>query len=249
MIMDLRVKIPQDSIVSMCERLWTLCGGRLAHNESFDVIAPQAGFFYGRYILKAARDDAVIDAILADAAANGGPGLVSFTDELAGADWNAALEARGFQKLVAQAGMMIELEGYTPGPPDAHIVRIGEDRLREWSRVCELSFPKPSEMSALRYWIQDEACAFYAYMEDGRILGTLLGYAEAGNYGIHEVSTLPDYRHRGICTALVRHALSAAKATGDRYASLQASPAGTAVYERCGLTTVSTLPSWFLPQG
>lgn len=246
-IMNANALIPQESLVSMCRKLLALCGGRLSQTEAFDVVAPKASFFYARYLPKTACDDAVIDAILADAAANGGPGLLGFTAEAVGADWNGALERRGFMKLAEQAGMMLALDGYTPRAGDARVQRIDGGRLEEWSRVCELSFPKPSELPALRYWIDDADCEFYAWLEGGRILGTLLGFAEAGNYGIHEVSTLPDYRCRGICSALVHHALASAKDAGCRCASLQASPAGAGVYERCGFQIVSTMPSWILP--
>lgn len=241
------INIPQDSILSMCTKLLSLSGGRLVHSGAFDVIAPNASRFYARYVLKTPVSDTVIDAILADAAANGGPGMLCFTNELVGADCNAALEARGFTKLAVQTGMVLALDGYAPRAADAHVLRIGRDRIEEWSAVCERSFPKPSELPALRRWVEDEACEFYAYIEDGRICGTLLGYAEAGNYGIHEVSTLPEKRRAGVCKALVHHALASAKNAGDRYASLQASPMGTAVYERCGFMTVSSIPVWFLP--
>ncbi|MDO4572286.1 MAG: GNAT family N-acetyltransferase [Clostridia bacterium] len=242
-------RLPEESLLSLCRKLAALSGGRVAENEAYETAASETGFFYSRYALRAAASADVIDRLLADAAQNGGPGLVGFTHELAGAEWNAALEARGFSRLAEQAGMLLALESYIPREADASIRRIGREQLKEWSRVCEVSFPKPSEMPALRCWIGEPDCEFYAYMEEGRIIGTLLGYAAGGNYGIHEVATLPERRGRGVCTALLHHALASARRAGNRFASLQASPAGAAVYERCGMRRVSTLSTWILPQG
>lgn len=242
------VKIPQDSLVSMCHKLASLSGGRVVRGGGFDVVAPTASFFYARYILKARRDEAVIDAILADAAQNELPGLVTFDDALVGAEWDEALSGRGFSKLADQAGMLMALDGYEERPSPENIVRIGADRLKEWSRACENAFPKPTEMPALRHWIQAEDCEFYAYLADGIIAGTLLGYAEDGNYGLHEVATLPGYRRRGICEALVHHAASGAKRAGHRYLSLQGSASGEGVYMRCGMRAVCRISSYLLPQ-
>lgn len=241
-------KIPQDSLVSLCRKLVALSGGRLVRGRGFEAIAPEASFFYARYILDTHCDERVIDAILADAGENELPGLLSFTDALVGAAWDEALRGRGFTKMADQAGMLMALDGYEERPSPENIVRIGADRLKEWSRVCEAAFPKPTEMPALRHWIQAEDCAFYAYLADGVIVGTLLGYAEGGNYGLHEVTTLPDYRRRGICEALVHHAAAAAKRAGNRYVSLQGSAAGEGVYARCGLGAVCRVSTYFLPK-
>ncbi len=240
--------IPQDSLVSLCLKLLSLSGGRRVRGRGYEAIAPDASFFYARYILNSRCDEAVIDAILADAEENELPGLVSFCDALVGANWGEALVAKGFTLLAEQAGMLMDLADYEERPSPENIVRIGADRLKEWSRVCETAFPKPTEMPALRHWIQAEDCEFYAYLVDDVIVGTLLGYAEGGNYGLHEVATLPDYRRRGICEALVHHAAAAAKRAGNRYVSLQGSASGEGVYARCGLSTVCRISTYFLPK-
>lgn len=241
------IQIPQDSMVSLSHKLVSLAGGRVMEGADFDVIAPGASFFYARYLLKKRCNEAVIDAILADAAENDLPGFVSFTDALVGTEWDEALKARGFTKAMEQTGMLMELDAYEARPPSAHIVSIGADRLAEWSRVCETAFPKPTELPALKHWIHADDCEFYAYLVDGAIVGTLLGYAADGNYGLHEVATLPNCRKRGICEALVHHAASSAKRAGNRYVSLQSSPLGEGVYARCGMRGVCRISTYLLP--
>ena len=55
-----------------------------------------------------------------------------------------------------------------------------------------------------------------------------------GIAGIHDVSTVPEARGRGIGTAMTAAALQAAHAQGFEIAFLQPSPMGRPLYERLG---------------
>jgi len=101
-----------------------------------------------------------------------------------------------------------------------------------------------SILPALQWFIQDEPFKFYAYLLEGKIVGTALTFAQKGNCGIHEVGTLPEYRGRGICSKLIDRIFIDAKAEGNSIASLQSSAAGFSVYAKAGMKSVSTIKSW-----
>ncbi|WP_213002426.1 GNAT family N-acetyltransferase [Winogradskya consettensis] len=84
---------------------------------------------------------------------------------------------------------------------------------------------------------------------DGRTVGTCtlsLGTADVG--GLYTITTDPDYRRRGIATALTLEALRIIRKTGRHFATLQSSGAGLAVYEKIGFRTVAHYDFYQLPE-
>lgn len=241
------VKIPEDSIASMCRRLSDLTGGAVTQKAGYTVYDAGCSMFYSRHMITADNDARAV-AIVADICRDiekGAPRMVSYTEEISGRGFGEALRQQGFTNLVVQDGMLIDnIAQYPDVAPDENIVLIGREDLEEWSATCETAFGKPSELPALQWFIGDSQCRFYAYRLDDRIVGTALTYAEDGNCGIHEVGTLPEYRGRGICGRLVARIISDARAAGDRFVSLQASEAGAKVYARAGMEKVSVIRGW-----
>ena len=245
--MNKLVMLPDESIEYMCARFAKKNDGTVRTVGSCTVIDGGTDFFYSRYILKAPCGEEQLDAVIADKESHGRPELFGFTEELAGENFAELLMRKGFKPLAVQTGMLMNMAEYTPCENDGRILRIGKEDVEEWIKVGELAFDKPGERETLNCLIADEKCEFYAYLENGRILGTLMGYPENGNYGIHEVATLPECQGRGIGRALTLHALNSAKEQGCEYASLQASDAGKRVYLKCGMEAVSTLQLWTVP--
>jgi predicted GNAT family acetyltransferase len=243
------VYIPQDSLASMCQRLSELSSGSIKENAGYMSYESGRSMFYDRYLITAHHDQdaaAIVDFICKDIQ-NGGARMVSYTEEISGRGFDDELSRRGFQNVISQTGMYIVLDDDAPvRPNDPAIALIGGTELEEWSRACEIGFGKPSELPALQVLIKDDDCRFYAYKIDGRIVGTALTYAQDGNCGIHEVTTLPEYRGRGICSSLVARIVDDARQDGEQIVSLQASAAGTPVYARAGLKAVSTMKAWIL---
>jgi GNAT superfamily N-acetyltransferase len=64
-----------------------------------------------------------------------------------------------------------------------------------------------------------------------------LFFSEKQTAGIFNLSTLQEYRGKGIGTALISYALHEAKKQGYIYAALQASEEGLRIYERLGFVT------------
>jgi GNAT superfamily N-acetyltransferase len=83
---------------------------------------------------------------------------------------------------------------------------------------------------------------------DGRVVGTALLLTTHDMAGIYVVTTLPEYRRRGIGTAITAAALETARERGYRVATLQASPLGEPVYRRMGFEKVSEYRLYRFPE-
>ena len=74
----------------------------------------------------------------------------------------------------------------------------------------------------------------------GRPVATARLHTAAGVAGVYTVVTVTDARRRGYGAAMTRRALLAARDTGLRVATLQASDAGRGIYGRMGFRTICT---------
>ena len=74
---------------------------------------------------------------------------------------------------------------------------------------------------------------------DGRMVSTCTLSLGAEVAALYAIATAPDFRRRGIATALTLDALRIARTAGRRIATLQASKAGEPVYRRIGFQTVA----------
>ncbi|OGP90972.1 MAG: hypothetical protein A2031_04410 [Deltaproteobacteria bacterium RBG_19FT_COMBO_43_11] len=74
---------------------------------------------------------------------------------------------------------------------------------------------------------------FLAYW-DGKPVATSLLFTHNNTAGIYYVSTLPDYRNKGLGLLITQAAMQAAKESGFKNVILQASPLGAKVYIRAG---------------
>ena len=88
---------------------------------------------------------------------------------------------------------------------------------------------------------------FFLWREAGEIVGGTMLACIGKNGGIHEVSTLPEYRGRGIGRAIVSRALDLAAEQGCFCATLQASELGVPLYTSLGFVQVGIIHNWLLP--
>jgi ribosomal protein S18 acetylase RimI-like enzyme len=72
--------------------------------------------------------------------------------------------------------------------------------------------------------------------------GTLFVGSET--LGVYDIVTHPDYRRRGIGSAMFAHLLHEARAWPNRPVVLQASPAGIGIYRRAGFHSVGEVHVW-----
>ena len=93
-----------------------------------------------------------------------------------------------------------------------------------------------------RFLIDSEWCKMICVEEKGEVIATA-GVPVYGDMGfINMVIVHPDYRKRGIATAMIRHLLETVKVKTFR---LHATPAGSFVYSKIGFVTTRTM-SYFL---
>lgn len=133
---------------------------------------------------------------------------------------------------------------------------VDESRLRHGAEGCEIREARTSEdldrtanAAALGFGedavrpfatqaIADAGVHYFIGIVDGRVVGTSLVVALDGSAGIYLVSTLPEFRRRGIGEALTAEAVRCGVAAGCDMAYLQASEAGYPVYQRMGFRSV-----------
>jgi len=160
------------------------------------------------------------------------------------ADLPERLMARGLVEDAAEPGMAIDLKVLPKtwsGPEGLSIEKVtGRDLGGEYSRVLAAGFGMP-EAIALGF---GEIIGDVPQNKDATVLGhlgRLNGIAVATSMliagetaGIYNVTTLADYRGRGIGAALTVAPLLEARELGYRIGSLQASQMGYGVYEKLG---------------
>ncbi|GAA2186782.1 GNAT family N-acetyltransferase [Micromonospora lupini] len=83
---------------------------------------------------------------------------------------------------------------------------------------------------------------------DGRIVGTCTLSLGTDIGAVYCIATDPDFRRRGIATALTREALRLTRESGRRIVTLQASSEGEPVYRQIGFETVSRYRLYQLPE-
>ncbi|MGW4467093.1 GNAT family N-acetyltransferase [Micromonospora sp. NPDC004704] len=77
-------------------------------------------------------------------------------------------------------------------------------------------------------------------LDDGRIAGTAVAWLSHDLLTLYFVGTQPEFRRRGIGTAMTVAAIDLARERGVRVAALTSSPPGEPVYRRIGFRTVGT---------
>lgn len=198
------------------------------------------------YTCPEGKEEAVAQKLAEDIRSKKLPWLLSVIVEDVSETFLAELEKAGFAVRTPQAGMLLETADYEVKPEDPHIVRIGEDRIEEWMDACTKGFGKPNEIGVMKKLAAEPSCKFYAYEEEGQIVGTLMMSYQPDNAGLHEVATLSEYRGHGICKALLNRAFIDARADGYEMMSLQASVFGEPVYRSIGMRKVCHIRTYKL---
>ena len=268
-------KAAEQSFSDMCA-LVTELAGRTIQQPTDDVTIYDGGFgefnWYSRLCIDAGNagqteESAAAEQLLSIAAASRLP-LLSFTEGNVPEAFVSGLSELGYKLEVTQTGMCVPLPLASGNPAasrtelgydkshtvkstagaDPSIVRIGAEELAAWSDTVCRAFQKPDDKNAFRLMIHCDECHFFAWKENGEIIGTTLLYTKDGNAGIHEVGVLPEHRRRGIAAALVSHALHEAAASGAVISSLQASVLGEPMYKTLGYQEVSRIQTWINPR-
>ncbi len=171
----------------------------------------------------------------------GNPKVFSFQAERCGGRFCRVMEESGLRLMEEQRGMVLPLDG-AKGRRDAHVRRIRREELPSWVEVSSAAFGAPCFLKPYEIQYGNPQNIFYGYfLEDGTLAGTNHLNLCGDNGGIHEVAVRPEYRGKGIATALMNAAVEDAKQAGCRVMSLQASSMGEPVYRRLGFQMYDTI--------
>jgi GNAT superfamily N-acetyltransferase len=159
------------------------------------------------------------------------------------------LRAEGLEVLVRQPAMAVRLDDLeTPKVPEGvEIVRAQEPGLLaelvevevaafETDRAVAEGLLSPSQLSLPNV-------RFYAAIVDGRAVAQAMTNTQRGAVGVFGVGTLPEFRRRGIGTAITAFAIDDVRGEAD-LAWLQSTEMGRPLYERMGFRRVSEWNVW-----
>jgi GNAT superfamily N-acetyltransferase len=155
-----------------------------------------------------------------------------------------AMEAAGFPYRDTTPGMALFPIGDAPELPDGLIIEPVRDAnaLARFQEAMAAGFGMPLGLAKRLITpatLDVNGLESYLGIIDGRAVATSSLYFGDGTAGVYNVSTLPDYRRRGLGEALTWHAVVRGKDRGCSAAILQASAMGRPVYERMGFRTVA----------
>lgn len=157
----------------------------------------------------------------------------------------ALLHAEGFSLIENVPSLLAGLTSLPDAPPvNAHLQIMpvqNKEQLRLWEEVSFDGFDFPPEtkkqyqrfLDALTLKKKTVQQLFLASFNDKPAATSLMFLHESAG-GIYFVSTLPQYRKKGIGLAVTLATMRAAKKAGARCVTLQSSPDGLRVYRQAG---------------
>ncbi len=133
-----------------------------------------------------------------------------------------------------------------PDVPGLHIRRLDASELTLHGRVAERAFGVPADV----FDTVSEAALLLPGTQlhlgevDGVPVTTSLSMTSGGATAVFNVATAAEHRGRGYGAAITAHAVATGFEAGARFAWLQSSPAGHALYERLGFRTLERWSCW-----
>lgn len=163
----------------------------------------------------------------------------------------ALILSLGFMRLPDIPGMAVDIEGLQPAslPEDTEFLRVPSSRADEWEAAFAVGYDLPQSVVELfgapvhaGDTAPDSPLQFFAALQGGKVVATSTLYLNAEVAGIYCVSTLPEYRGKGIGAYMTAEPLRLAQRLGYRVGVLQASDAGYGVYVRLGFRPAGSVP-------
>ena len=158
------------------------------------------------------------------------------------ADLTARLVSAGFILHGRRAVMAMDLMKLTENKiPDGVKIQVVENKkmLGEWLKSVSAGlFKREMDINPFSGILNDKRVKFYAAIFEKKIVSTSMVFMSSGVAGIYCVSTLPEFRNKGIGKATTTAALLDAKKSGYKYGILQASEMGEIIYKKIGFEEV-----------
>ena len=160
------------------------------------------------------------------------------------ANLDEILIQNGWVHLASPPAMVIDLESLEiPQLLEGFQLRrvANEEELSVWHQAIAEGFGMSIEVARMFAWNPSEQIRFYTAFLNGDVVGTTALILKNGVAGIYCLSTLPEFRARGIGSALTALPLVEARSEGYHIGTLQSSKMGLPVYLRLGFQEVCKL--------
>ena len=128
------------------------------------------------------------------------------------------------------------------------ILPMTTEHISEVAEIERLCFSDPWSEKALSESIAYDYAHFFVYLENGRVVGYMGLYALYGEGSVTNVATHPDYRGKGVGTALVENALKVGEELSLEYITLEVRESNLTaqrLYEKCGFTRVGVRKNFY----
>lgn len=238
--MEQRVRT-MESLLDLCGQCSRALGQSCIRTEYYERYDNFTSYSWYNRIHFWTGEEALFHQLDEECRRTGNPKVFSFQVELCGSRFCRVMERAGLRLMEEQRGMLLTLEG-TVGKRDSHVRRIRPEELALWVEVSSAAFGAPCFLQPYEIQLANRQNVFYGYyLEDGTLAGTNHLNICGDNGGIHAVAVRPEYRGRGIASALMKTAVEDAKRAGCRVMSLQASGMGEPVYRRLGFQVYDTI--------
>jgi len=174
-----------------------------------------------------------------------GIGAIWYVSPLSEKKLHSTLTRHGFTHNRDWLSMALDLTSFSAVVvlPSGFEIRTAEsdEDLEIWAKVVLTSFGIDDNVHGAygRHLIAQDTLnrdrhIHYLGLLDGRPVATAVLFKGTEAAGIYWVGTLPEFRGRGIATAMMNHMLSDAKESGYKVASLNSSPIGHPLYQKIG---------------
>lgn len=183
-----------------------------------------------------------LTAIISGIGAGKIPGCFLITDQTRPTNLPEILKDMGFTIDVSGLCMVMDLAStdFSQDIPDCiRMVRVSDsEHLTQWSDIVNTALIGHEIMSTDQFndiYKLDNTRLYMAYYNDIPASACMTIF-ENDLATLEAVSTLPEYRRRGLATSLIRKALSDLLKVGVRTVSLRAESDGISVYRKIGFT-------------
>jgi GNAT superfamily N-acetyltransferase len=167
-----------------------------------------------------------------------------------GLETQRAMRELGLEPAEQLPGMVLSPVNEIPPLPDGLSVTAWDaGSLATYNEIMAEAFEMPVQMmnDLIGPSLLTSHVRGYLGHVDGRPVATSALIASDGVAGVYNVSTLPEYRKRGLGEAMTWHAVREGVKAGCRIGSLQASAMGQPVYARMGFRNIAPYESYVSP--
>jgi GNAT superfamily N-acetyltransferase len=160
---------------------------------------------------------------------------------------------RRARSLLKRAGHRLSASPTAMGRPLDGVERPPEHALEEWTAagdpdamaaLCDRAFRFGTAFKRTFADMPESRARVYMAHVHGEPISCVLTSQHEGNCAVHLLATLPQQRRRGVCSALLGHALADAAEAGCGTATVVVGRRAVSLCKRLGFTPVCPLQKW-----